>query len=150
MLAVLQLEVMSKIWNAGGKNFCELGSKIVKNDLHDTANTIFKITKISVTSNGKRHLVAVICSRSYEEDYLNKKDRSVNKRDKTSQKLLKRIKIKPQCTLSYFISGYNHKLNYYIRMVPNISNLLRHTDNVVKKGFIPAINKVNITSAKVR
>ena len=94
--------------------------------------------------------MAVICSRSYEEDYLNKKDRSVNKRDKTSQKLLKWINIKPQCTLSYFISGYNHKLNYYIRMVPNISNLLRHTDNVVKKGFIPAINKVNVTSGKVR
>ena len=93
--------------------------------------------------------MAVICSRSNEEDYLNKKDRSVHKRGKTSQKRLKWVKIKPQCALSYFISGYNHKLNYYMRMVPNISNLLRHIDNVITKGFIPAIKKVDIVVLKL-
>ena len=55
-------------------------------------------------------------------------------------KLLSEIaKIEPQCALSCFISGYKHKLNYYMRTVPNISNLLRHIDDFITKEFIPAI-----------
>ena len=47
--------------------------------------------------------------------------------------------IEPQCALSYFITGYKHKLNNYMRVVPNILNLLRHRDNFITKEFIPAI-----------
>ena len=55
-------------------------------------------------------------------------------------KLLSEIaKIEPQCTLICFISRYKHKLNYYVRTVPNISVLLRHIDDVIKKEFVPAI-----------
>ena len=38
-----------------------------------------------------------------------------------------------------FRSGYKHKLNYYMRTAPNISNLLRHIDKVITKEFIPAV-----------
>ena len=109
---------------------------IVKNDFYEIANTTFKITKINVTSNGKRHLGAVIGSRSYKEDYMNQKiDQWIKE-----VKLLSGIaKIEPQCALSSFISGYKHKLNYFMRTVPNISNLLRHIDDVITKEFIPAI-----------
>ena len=67
------------------ETLCELGPKfgyypeasktwlIVKNEFYDIANTNFKRTKINVTSNGKRHLGAVIGSRAYKEDYLNEK-----------------------------------------------------------------------------
>ena len=55
-------------------------------------------------------------------------------------KLLSEIaKIEPQCALSCFISGYKHKLNYYMRTILNVSNLLRHIDDVIAKEFIPAI-----------
>ena len=55
-------------------------------------------------------------------------------------KLLSEIaKIKPQCALSCFISGYKHKLNYYVRTVPNILNLLRPIDDIITKEFIPSI-----------
>ena len=55
-------------------------------------------------------------------------------------KLLSEIaKIEPQCTLICFISRYKHKLNYYVRTVPNISVLLGHIDDVIKKEFVPAI-----------
>ena len=55
-------------------------------------------------------------------------------------KLLREIsKIELQFALSCFISGYKHKLNYYMRTVPNISNLLQHTDDVITKEFIPEI-----------
>ena len=67
------------------ETLCELGPKFgyypeasktwlnVKNDLYDIANATFKSTKINVTSNGKRHLRAVIGSRSYKEDHMNEK-----------------------------------------------------------------------------
>ena len=55
-------------------------------------------------------------------------------------KFLREIaKIEPQCALSCFISGYKHKLNYYMMSEPNISNLLRYIDDVITKEFILAI-----------
>ena len=55
-------------------------------------------------------------------------------------KLLSEIaKIERQCALSCFISGHKHKLNYDMRTIPNILNLLRHLDDAITKGFIPAI-----------
>ena len=100
------------------ETLCELGPKfgyypeasktwlIVKNDFYDIANTTFKSTKINVTSNGKRHLGAVIGSRSYKEDYMNEK---INYWIKEVKLLSEIAKIEPQCPLSCFISRYKHK-----------------------------------------
>ena len=109
---------------------------IVKNDFYGIANTTFKSTKINVTSNGKRHLGAVTSSRSYKENYMNE---IIDQRIKEVKLLSEIAKIEPQCALSCFISGYKHKLNYYMRTVLNISNFLRHIDDVITKEFIPAI-----------
>ena len=55
-------------------------------------------------------------------------------------KLLSEIaKIEPQCALSRFMSRYKRKLNYYMRTVPDISNLIQHIDDIITKEFIPAI-----------
>ena len=130
------------------ETLCELGPKlgyypeasktwlIVKNDFYDIANTTFKSTKINITSNGKRHLGAVIGSRSYKEGYMNEK---IDQWIKEVKLLCEIAKIEPQCALSCFISGYKHKLNYYMTTVPNISNLLRHIDDLITKEFIPEI-----------
>ena len=124
------------------ETLCELGLRfgcypeasktwlIVKNFFYDIANTTFKSTKTNVTSNGKRHLRAVVSSRSYKEDYMNKKIDQLIKEVKLLSKI---AKIEPQCALSCFISGCKHKLNYYMRTVPNISHLLRHIDDVITK-----------------
>ena len=32
-------------------------------------------------------------------------------------------KSEPQCALSCSIGGYNHKLNYSVKTIPNIANL---------------------------
>ena len=102
------------------ETLCELGEKfgyypeesktwlIVKNDFYDIANTTFKSTKINVTSNGMRHLGAVIGSRSYKEDYMNEK---IDQRIKEVKLLSEIAKIEPQYALSCFISGYKPKLN---------------------------------------
>ena len=109
---------------------------IVKNNFYDMANTTFKSTKINVTSTEKRHLEVVIGLRSYTEDYMNEK---IDQWMKEVKLLSEIAKIEPQCALGCFINGYKHKLNYYMRTVPHISNFLRHTDNMIIKEFIPAI-----------
>ena len=111
----------------------------VKNDFYEIANTTFKGTNIIVTPNGMRHLEAATGSRSYKEDYMNEK---INQWIKEVKLLSKKAKTEPKCALSCFISGYKHKLNYYMTTVPNISNLLQHTDNVITKEFIPVITGV--------
>ena len=115
------------------ESLCELGPKfgyypeasrtwlIVNNDFCDMANTTFKSIKINMTSNGKKYLGAVIGSRSYKEDFINEK---IDQRIKEVKLLSKIAKIESQCELCCFISRYKHKLNYYTRTVPNISNLL--------------------------
>ena len=76
-------------------------------------------------------------------------------------KLLSEIaKIEPQCALSRFVSRYKHKLNYYMRTVPDISNLIQHIDDIhyykrVYSGdnrrckMFRKCKKVVITSAEV-
>ena len=85
---------------------------------------------------GRDNLGSLIGSRSYKEDYMNEK---IDQWIKEVKLLSEIAKTEPQCALSCFIGGYTHKLNDYMRMVLNISNLLRHIDDVVTKGFIPAI-----------
>ena len=48
-------------------------------------------------------------------------------------------KFEPQFALSCFISGCKHKLNYYMRTIPNIARLLKRLDDVITKEFITAI-----------
>ena len=105
----------------------------VKNNFYDIANTTFKSTKTNVTSNGKKHLGVVISSKSYKEDYMNEK---IDQWIKDVKLLSEIAKIEPQFVTSCFISGCKNKLNYYKRTVPNISNLLRHIDDVITKEFI--------------
>ena len=131
------------------ERLCELGPKfgyypeasktwlIVKNDFYEMANTTFKSTKINVTSNGKRHLGTVIGSRSYK-DYMNEK---IDQWIKEVKLLSEIAKIKPQCALSCFMSGYEHKLNCYVRTVPDISNLMQHIDDVYYKRVYSGDNR---------
>ena len=67
--------------------------------------------------------------RIYKEDYMNEKTDQWIKEVKLLSEI---VKIEPQCALSCFISGYKYKLNYYMRTVPNISNLLQHIDIITK------------------
>jgi len=55
-------------------------------------------------------------------------------------------KCEPQAAYSAFISGFQHKMNYYIRTIPNLSNLLKPLDDVLTQSFIPAITEGHILS----
>ena len=63
----------------------------------------------------------------------------INKRVKELHVLSEIAKIAPQAAYTCFVSGYKHKLNYYMRTIPGIGKLLRKGDEAVRTEFIPAI-----------
>ena len=50
-------------------------------------------------------------------------------------------KSEPQAAYTAFTSGFRHKMTYYIRTIPNISQNLQRLDEKVDKNFIPAITE---------
>ena len=54
--------------------------------------------------------------------------------------LCKRAWYEPQTTYSCFITGFKHKLTYFMRTIPDISNQLKQLDKTVTTEFIPAIS----------
>ena len=55
-------------------------------------------------------------------------------------------KCEPQAAYSSFTSGFKHKLTYFIRTMPNISEILKPVDEVINNKFIPAITDRNAIS----
>ena len=45
----------------------------------------------------------------------------------------------PQAAYSAFVSGYKNKLSYFIRTIPDISNLLLPVEDTIRNRFMPAI-----------
>ena len=47
----------------------------------------------------------------------------------------------PQAAYAAFTSGFKHKLTYFIRTIPNLSELLKPIDEIINTQFIPAITE---------
>ena len=130
------------------KTLCILGPKfgyypeaskswlIVKEKAKQRAFTVFKDTAIKITTEGQRHLGAVIGSSKYKREYVqNKIDELINE-----IKVLSMIaKTEPQAAYSCFITAFKHKPSYIMRTIPDISDQLKQLDELITSEFIPAI-----------
>eukprot|EP00794_Sanderia_malayensis_P005131 gene5131-biopygen4184 len=129
------------------ENLIELGPKygyfpeatkswlIVKDDKMDEAQRIFEGSNIRITSDGKRHLGAVIGSSIFKDDYVNEKIAEWIR----EIKLLSNIaKTEPQAAFNCFISGYKNKVTFFMRTIPGISENLKQLDQVILTDFIPS------------
>ena len=130
------------------KTLCILGPKFgyypeaskswltVKEKAKQRAFTVFKNTAVKITTEGQRHLGAIIGSFKYKREYVqNKIDELINE-----IKVLSMIaKTEPQAAYSYFITAFEHKPSYIMRTVPDISDQLNQLDEVITSEFIPAI-----------
>ena len=138
------LKDLKALWST----LCDLGPKfgyfpeaskswlIVKKDKIEEATKLFKSCQIKITSDGKKHLGAVIGSISYKKQYVNNKvENWINE-----IRILSQIaKTEPQAAYSCFTSGWKHKLTYFMRTIPGISELLQKLDVVIDTEFIPSI-----------
>ena len=127
---------------------CELGPKfgyfpeptkswlIVKPGCFDKAIHTFNETNIQITTQGRRHLGTALGTSKFRNEYIMQK---INKWVEELHASSEIAKIEPQVAYTCFLSGYKHKLDYYMRKIPGIGKLLRKVDEVILTEFIPAI-----------
>ena len=106
-----------------------------KNCLKD-AKTIFTDTKINITTDGRKHLGAVVGSDTYKVQYVEDLADDWN----AQLKLLSTIaETRPQTAYLAFVSGFRSKLNYFMRTIPETSHHLVSLEETLCNRFIPAI-----------
>ena len=127
---------------------CELGPKfgyfpqaskswlVIKPEVEEKAKNIFHGRGVQITTEGKRHLGASLGSTKYEEEYLSSKvDEWI-----AQLRILSQIaRTQPQAAYSAFITGFRHKISFYMCIISGASTQLKHLDEVMQSEFIPVI-----------
>ena len=109
---------------------------ITKPELISKAEKEFHDTNIKITCTGQKHLGAVIGTIDYKNEYAKTKVKTWV----SEIKLLSQIAAtEPQAAYCAIVSDYKHKMTYYMRTIPQISELLTPLDEVITTELIPAI-----------
>ena len=110
---------------------------ILKNsELLEEANDIFRGTGISITTDGSRHLGAVLGNISYRQQYITE---LVEDWMKQLTKLIEFAKSQPQAAYAAYTHGLRHKFTYFLRTIPDISDNLKPIDELISDQFIPTL-----------
>ena len=89
----------------------------MKHQYENNAMDIFKDSNVRITVTGQRHLGAVIGSLHCKNECVDNKVAS----NTTQLKLLSKIaETEPQTAYSFFLAGFKGKLNYILRVIPEI------------------------------
>ena len=120
---------------------------VVKPQLLSEARRIFEGTGIKITVEGRKHLGGFVGTREAEEQYATKK---ITELTEMIISLADIAKSEPHCAYAVFVKGFQHKLNYYIRVLPNIAGLLAPLDHAIDNKLIPALTDGYICSADER
>ncbi len=111
---------------------------VVKEDRMDAAREIFADTDINSTSEGRAYLGDFVGSKESRENYAKE---LVKKWCEQLMMLSKIAQSEPQAAYAAFVSGFQHKLTYYMHTLPNLGPLLQPFDEVLNHYFIPAITE---------
>ena len=139
------LEELLKWWNL----LCELGpyygyypnsSKtvlILKSDsLTDKANEFFGKTGVKITSEGERHLGAVIGTTTFKENYVKDK---VQKWVADVENLTEIARDEPQAAYIAYTRGLCHRWTFLQRTVKDVSQLFIPLEQAIFDKLLPAI-----------
>ena len=120
---------------------------IVNEDQLPNATRLFDNSNVNSTVKGKRHLGAIVGSEIYKREYVNDLVKDWN-----SQLCILSIiaENQPQAVYSAFVSGFKNKLSYFMRTIPDISNLLIPIEDTIRNRFIPAITGGRICNEEER
>ena len=94
---------------------------------------MFQQRAINVTTEGHKHLGAVIGSQEYQ------KDGTVTEWVSEIVKLAKIGTTEPQACYSAYIFGLKRKWNYFLRTVPDTQDLLEPLERALRQILIPTI-----------
>ena len=100
------------------------------------ANSLFSQTGIKITTEGERHLGAVIGSEEFKINYINAK---VQGWVEDVKELANIAEEEPQIAYCAYTKGLCHRWKYFQRTVPHIATLFQPLENVIREVLIPKI-----------
>ena len=139
-----------KLWNLNGwyKRLNEIGTKygyhinkkkcwlILKSESKiEEAKAIFGDT-INITTEGQRHLRAVIGSKQFKGQYCKEK---VKKWENGLQKLCDIAKSEPQAAYIAYTKGFFSKMTYFFRTIQGFQEYIEPIDALLEETFLPVI-----------
>ena len=101
-----------------------------------TAETLFADAPLKITTEGKRHLGAALGTPEFKNSYIKDK---VDEWCQRLKKLSGIAKTHPHAAYSSYILGEQHKYTYFLRTLPDISDILKPLDDVIEQELIPAL-----------
>ena len=110
---------------------------ITKPEREDAAREVFANTTINITSKG-----AVLGSRSFLEEYVGEK---VEDWVHQVSKLAEFAISQPQACYAAFTVGLRHRWTYFLRTLPDITDLLAPLERAISEVLIPAITNHRVT-----
>ena len=120
---------------------------IVKQQYQKTAEETFMGSEVKITTEVKRHLGAVIGSKSFKKSY----SQSLVDEWIIQLKLLSKIaESEPQSAYAAFVGGFRGKLTYFMRTIPSLGESLKPLEDVIRFHFIPAITGGHLCSDNER
>ncbi len=102
----------------------------------EMSKAVFAGSGVQVTSEGERHLGAVLGSDSFKAEYVSKKVLSWVKDIKDLSDIAKE---EPQIAFSAYTKGLSHRWSYLQRTVGDISELFRPLEEAIRDELIPSI-----------
>ena len=110
---------------------------IVKNPANlSEAKRIFQDMNIIITSDGERHLGAVVGSEDFKKQFIEEK---VGKWVKDIRKLSSFAAEDPQSAYAAYTKGICHRWTYVQRTVPQIGALFEPLEACIRNEFLPAL-----------
>ena len=120
---------------------------VVKENLLEIAKQIFSGTSINITSRGRKYLGGFVGDEGARLEYANG---IVNKWVDQLRVLAEIARSEPQAAYAAFVKGFQHKLSYHLRVIPNMDTLLAPLDNVIDNSLIPALTDGHVCSPDER
>ena len=111
---------------------------VVKEERLEEAKELFKGAGINITTEGRKYLGGYIGTDEGKKKYVQE---LVDEWKSQIEKLSDIARSEPQAAYSAFTAGFKHKLTYFMRTIPDISEILRPVDEVINTKFIPAITE---------
>ena len=102
----------------------------------ETANGLFHDSGVKITTEGERHMGAVVGSNDFKEQYVKSK---IEKWVADVEELTKIANDEPQAAYSSFTKAISHRWTYVQRTIPNIDHLFTPLEDAIKDKLIPAI-----------
>ena len=105
-------------------------------ELRERAEELFSGEGIKITSEGKRHIGAVLGSQEFKEAYVQNK---VEKWTSDVHEISKIANEEPQAALSAFNTGLSQRWKFLQRTVSGTAHMFQVLEDAIREEFIPAI-----------